>query len=256
MKWLHEGEPLEAFFADSWARFVDKDLWVHMPETEEWRSQLLRMMMRPAACVFQLVKITTQGFPYRLAALVVGSLTAEEADKILKTPKCLLDRFSRDFLARFASVQQLQSEEAKQMMTLVSHMALCCTYTTERLHSCNLRRTQTRVSNKACLQHVALSHMGRVAPKWSTVSSKVVRIPGRRPGRPAKVKNEKVRKGKAGGGGAWRAFCSARMSGGKVRGADGMKALAEEYKQLSGDDKAHFLQMGSAGSTRLYVGLG
>eukprot|EP00971_Amphidinium_carterae_P015277 301410-Amphidinium_carterae.1 len=101
-------------------------------------------MLRPAACLVELVVRRCEGWPYKLFNLIN---TPEDAQALLTSADahpCMVDAFSQSIMACYGSVEALQGDEAREVLATTSLQAICSTYSTERLHSSNARRCKAR----------------------------------------------------------------------------------------------------------------
>ena len=202
---LHTGSALRIFFQHLSLLFHSTITWEHWNETEQFRSRLLRVFMRCAACVYQLVETRVRGYPFALLSMLQAGQEQATAAAVQSTSSCMLDRWSRKFLATFPG-QQLTGDDAIATLRLLAELGLGTTFSTERLHSKNLNRAKQRQTRKADLHYLSLAHMGFSSPTATLESPPSTRIStGRGPGRPRKDRPEKQKRG---GGGAWRAYIS------------------------------------------------
>ena len=147
---VHQGSLLHNFFVDSMDTLRSKELWGQFHESEIFRTKLLQQTMRPGAVGYQLVFLRTRGFPYKVFSLLEGGENLEaKALDILRTPACMLDSWSRSFLAEHSSVGELTGPRAKAELIVIADVFLGTTFTTERLHSKNLRRARDKQQRRA-----------------------------------------------------------------------------------------------------------
>ena len=142
---LHNGEVLPTFFEKTLSQFQDASLWQEFGQTEEFRSRIFRYTFRPGAVAYQLVQKRVEGLPFSLLTLLgSGPDLAREAARLLSIPACMRDSFSAMFLNKFSSVELLLGPTAKHILFIFARRCKCSTYSTERLHSKNLRRAKSR----------------------------------------------------------------------------------------------------------------
>ena len=129
---LNGGEMLPQFFRETWRLLTFEQHLLPLTSTEELRGQLLKLFLRPAALVHQLVRVRAQIFPYCLFRLLV--LDAEDkmrcAEQILLLPKRLRDSWSRSFLSSYSRPDLLCSTEAQCILTVIGKHAVHCTVST------------------------------------------------------------------------------------------------------------------------------
>ena len=188
---LHNGEALHPFFREVVEVYQSISIWNQLAETEQFRTSLLQAMMRCAAVIYQLIECRVAQFPYRMFSLLSAhDNLARVAQGILNTPTCLLDRWSRAFVAAYPRAEELSGSEALQTLHMLAEVSLGTTFSTGRLHSRNLQRARLRRTNKADLQYLSLSHMGWAAPTASLALPQVVLDGPRQRGRPRKVSSD------------------------------------------------------------------
>eukprot|EP00971_Amphidinium_carterae_P337692 6474619-Amphidinium_carterae.4 len=260
---LTSGALVKASLQESMALFKDTRVWAQFFDTEAFRSRRMKLLFRQAGVIFQLVHTKTQGFPYKVFSLL-GSQTHElqhiANDLLHNTSSCLFDSWTASFLRIYDTVERLTSMEALLVLEMVARRAMGSTFTTESLHSKNLRRTISRnLTHKPDIGHVALAHAAIAGPSWTRQGSAGYRSQ-RRSGRPRKAKlleesgNEQEhaavpqKRQRTGGGGAWRAFLHSRLTGTKMT-PDRLRKLSAEYAGLSDDERSHFAEMGLQGAS-------
>ena len=117
------------------------------------------------------------------------------------------------------------------------------TFSTEQLHSRNLRFGRARVETRRIpVSQLGLAHVGRtrssgVAPDAGAEVQKM--------GRQAKDLQESPRR-RRGGGGAWRAYISSKFSGQKLS-QEKLQQAAVEYAALTEEERASLREIGHAG---------
>ena len=167
-----EAESLKICFRDIQATWSSPSLWQEYASTELFRTSLFQQTMRLGSVCYELVKVRTRGFPYKLFLLITPQGATEAfAREVLQTKPCMLDHFSRDLLKHFTSVQALLSDEFKAVLTAMARRSQGTTYSTERLHSRNLRTRLARQTHVPDIEHLALSHAAWAAPSWSDFSA-------------------------------------------------------------------------------------
>eukprot|EP00971_Amphidinium_carterae_P112926 2236395-Amphidinium_carterae.2 len=91
------------------------------------------------------------------------------ARQLLQRPVCTRDSFTKSFLRKYRLAEQLCSAEALEILRVLGMRAQAGIYSTERLHSRNLRRVKARATtHQADLKHLGISHMGQSLPKWGS----------------------------------------------------------------------------------------
>ena len=251
---LLEQEQLQQSFTAGVDQITDPTCWGHLGETEELRSLIWKTAFRTLATIWQLITVPYTAWPWPLFRLLTAR-TQEVAASILAAPPCLRDEWGARFVAEFSTPELLLSEHCHQLLTCIASMLQCSTYSTERLHSVNLRRSKTRVHVKrmsvaeVAKKHAAAGCFPWLLPKllWSPKS-----VCLRKRGRPKKKKQpqdqgaqpRKARR--TGSGGAWRAFQHCRFAGRKFEPEE-LRQAAQEYRALSEDQLAHYRRLGSLG---------
>ena len=246
---LHDGALFQTFMRDTLQQFLSKRLWIHASFTEGWRTKLFQLTWRPAGIVFQLVMVRVANFPYALFGLLERGVDRElVATALLSKPKCLRDTFSKSFLQKYCTPQALCGAEAIAVLKVLAKKALASIFTTERLHSKNLRRAKGRSNTHyPDVKFLGLSHMASAHPIWCCPSK---HDDGNSKPTGSQKKTHVIPKPKLraapGGGGPWRAFCSRHMSGRQMTAA-ALKSLGAAYKRLTPEEKQFYIDVGEAG---------
>ena len=263
---FHRGDFLRSHLQDCFVQMKTEQLWSLFYPSEALASVLLQMCMRPAAVVFQLIWIRTQTYPYKLFTLLEGGTEEalrEVANDILSSPTCAMDSFTKDMLRRYPDTEALISQEFRAILEIIAGQLQCSTFTTERLHSKNLRRTKMRVAvRRADIQDIGLAHVGYCGPAFGNEIDMMAAQPSKR-GRPKKgslgkesledsTTAELVPKALkiAGGGGAFRAYLHHQI-GGQRWTAPMMRDLAARYRALGEEERAKYREIGEAGRMQL-----
>eukprot|EP00971_Amphidinium_carterae_P073614 1455615-Amphidinium_carterae.5 len=260
---LTSGGLVEASLMESMAIFKDTRVWAQFFDTEAFRSRRLKLLFRQAGVIFQLVHSKTQGFPYKLFTLLgctPHELQQTATDLLQNTSSCLFDSWTASFLRIYDTVAKLTSVEALLVLEMVARRAMGSTFTTEALHSKNLRRALARnLTYKPDLGHLALTHAASACPSWTREGVDSFHSQRRR-GRPTKPEAPKDsaidnndatvphKRQRTGGGGAWRAFLHSRLAGTKMT-ADRLRDMSTEYAGLSVAERSHFTEMGRQGAS-------
>eukprot|EP00971_Amphidinium_carterae_P333516 6468300-Amphidinium_carterae.4 len=233
---------LKTFFSQTWELLVHPTWWEDCLETETFRSQLARLLLRSGAVCYKLIHLRATHCPYKIFLLVSSPENMHAvADSILDTPLCLRDRFSKAFLARYNTREKLLSPECLSILFVIAQKIQLTTYSSERLHSKNLRRARSRVeTNRIPLAQLALAHVG-ISESAAQCSSSSQQSKPR--GRPRKDKHESKQRG---GGGAWRAYLHYHMTGQKASGSSWQDA-STSYHSLDSTEFAFFRELGHAG---------
>ena len=165
----------------------------------------------------------------------------------LSMPLCCLDEFSCHIRQQFHSERLLASSECQQILHLVLEHLDGSTYSTERVHSCNLRRARARtfthsmsVPQVAAFQAEATPHLCRT---FETLQAQ--EATSGRGNRKRKLSAAGLSSKRGGGGGAWRAFVHVRGQG---AGAADFSHLAEVYRDLPDNEKEAFVSLGKQGT--------
>ena len=251
---LHEGTLFTKFFAETLTQFRDPRLWSHHAQVEQFRSTLLQLSFRACALVFQTVLQKVKGYPYKLFHML--TLDHEQKlvfanDLLFNTATCMYDSGTRSFVKMFPTVDAATSSQATKVLELMARKALGTTFSTERLHSQNLRRVMARsCTHRPDVGHLGLSHFGCSKPVW-LVEIAVPEVTKNKRGRPPKqvadqpddnVPKPKQRRG----GGAWRAYLTINAKGQKLN-ATLLNLLSVQYQGLDQEAKERYKRLGHAG---------
>eukprot|EP00971_Amphidinium_carterae_P353056 6492807-Amphidinium_carterae.6 len=131
-------------FRMCWRQLHDESLWLHLHKTEAVASNIFRFGLRPAAVIYTTVVRQYNTFPTLLFRLVNKPSVASTIHKYAADNPCLLDEYSRNFLARFHTPEALQSDQALLELCAVSMLGFGNIFDTERGHSSNARRSRMR----------------------------------------------------------------------------------------------------------------
>ena len=244
------GGEVAKFLAAMMDQFVATKLWSMFTPSERMRSTLLRLTMRPSAVCFQLVLVRSQENPFALFKLLDPASDKDTlANQLLQTPPCTLDAFTKAFTHIFDTVDKVKGDDALEVLRLIAVQSRCSTYSTERLHSRNLRRAKSRaVTHHISVADLALPHLAYSGPTFlhDIVNEPVQDRHSRKRTHPPgedKPSNKKLR---TGGGGAWRAFIHHRLGGRKLTGPL-VQALRDDYHTLTINEKRYYNELGMAG---------
>ena len=256
---LSGGALLPAFFQQTLEIQASSRFCQHLTTTEHLRSKILKLVMRPAALVHQLVRLRVVNMPYSLFGLlgVTGEARLALAETLLGMPKCLRDAWCRDMFAKFPTKEELCSDTAMNILAVLAKHCICTTVGTERVHSKNLRRSKGRTTHRADIPLLAAPHAGFAAASWvprplPVASASLQGQQKRKRGRPSNDTGgdddcKKRRRGRSGGGGAWRAFCSVQL-GGTPFSASTMRQLSARYAALTAEEAAYYRRLGQLGT--------
>eukprot|EP00971_Amphidinium_carterae_P334735 6470178-Amphidinium_carterae.2 len=257
-----DGADLDEFFQSTMA-MLSSSCWKGFVETERFRSTLLRHSMRSGAVVFQLVSCRVKQAPYKLFQLLNrNTLVREQAEDLLRTPPCQRDPFTSHVFKKYRTPEELAGEEAFLFLALVARKCMCSTYTTERLHSRNLRRAKSRtMTQRIDMKDLALPHVAHAGPPFCHVLDEQMQRKSKEPekkrGRPSKRKHVEseadenvASKRRRGGGGAWRAFQQLQFQGRKFS-AELIRELSEKYRALSAEERLYYEEVGRAGLNKV-----
>ena len=248
-----EAESLRIFFREIRDIWCSPSLWREYASTESFRTKLLQQTMRLGSVCYQLVRVPTRGFPYRLFLLLTPQgATATFAREILETKQCMLDHCTKQLLRTFSSVEALLSDQFKAILVAIARWGQGTTYSTERLHSKNLRTKLGRQTHAPDIEHLALSHAGWAAPSWCEFHAPSISRPDKPRGRPRKRPRDAVEKGgkqkrRRGGGGPFRAFLHMELKGRSFK-ADVMQEMKAKYAALTPQQRQRYIELGQAGS--------
>ena len=252
---LHRQAPLHEFFRSVMSQFCDQTLWQWFPQTEQFRSDLLKMSMKSAAMVFQLISLRVSHLPFKLFILLDRDETLDtNAKALLDVPVCLRDSFSQRFLSKYNTVTLLKSNEVWHLLFAIATQWLSTTYSTERIHSKNLRRAKSRaLTHRIHVQDASLPHMAFSGPAF--IKKETPQLPSKPRGRPRKRAGDDAEESRPSKqrrpGGAWRAFLNKEL-GGRQFNQQILDELKNKYRSLSPETKARFIEIGRAGLLFLF----
>ena len=248
---LHKQTATQEMLRETLASVKDATMWAWMPETEDRSTLIFKMAFCSAAHVWQLVMQRFTAWPWRIFVLLEDQ-TEVQARELLESAPCLRDPWTQKFMSKYATPAALVSEEAIQTLWALATMIEGNTFTTERLHSRNLRQMARRVQAKAMdITQLAWHHVATPGPFWLP-STPLTDQKKRKRGRPKKAEGRARKLTKqnrpklVGGGGAWRAFLHERA--GQFKTGD-LTALAAEYHALSPEEWQRFQMLGALGQS-------
>ena len=150
------------------ARILENPECPLLPQTEATASTVFKLALRQAAVLYELVVSRCRhAFPYQLFMLLDHPEESARVIAIAREKPCVLDEFSRDFLAVYNSEQLLQGEDARQTLAAVGAQLVANTHSTERLHSRHARKAALRAqTTRMSLPDLGLCHSLRAVPPW------------------------------------------------------------------------------------------
>ena len=120
----------------------DTNRWAHVApatKTELLQSLAFVMVAREIGGCHMFVSSEFENYPYKLFLLLDPSYASmslgEVADMIHRDPTCRKDRFTKDFLQRFATSAALQSDDCIAVLTSMALVLRCDTSRRECAHA-------------------------------------------------------------------------------------------------------------------------
>lgn len=216
--------------------------------TVETQRLICKLLSKEGACIYDYFITQSNQFPWKLFRLLDDPALAAEIEQSCESSR---DEFSHAFIVRFQG--RLVSEEALMHLSLIVLVARTSTLNIECRHA------QIRRYVKTASVHVQKPDLAWISAKFllrkMALREKSFRLPS---GSTTKPGNEKQKRGKRGqkkgessvgkrtrrrgGGGAYRAFISAKC---KAVGKAVFRELAAEYNALPEDDKKPYQQTGA-----------
>ena len=245
---LHKKTDINAMLQNNAIIFFDPAL-NPVPDDEGNRSLWLQACMRPAAAVYQLLGVKVEGFPYKLFSLLEDR-THENAQMIAQAPPCMLDDFSAQILQQFPTVASLtSSSDLVHILGCCATMVAGTTFSTERLHSGNARRSRAAAhTHKRGVEQLAMQSSSWAAPSWLRPPQRKGQKEHKKLG-PKKRKESTSEAPKAkksrGGGGAWRAFVHHQIQHAGEK--NDFKMLATKFANLDASTMQYYRELGAMG---------
>ena len=251
----------------------NKDKFAHVAQTHKNSARMIVCTLRSAAVVYELIVRSLIAYPQRLFK-VLDDPSFSETIMADYRKGCMLDGFSRSFVEMYSSAGELQSEPAQLILRCARKCLDTNTFSTERLHSANLRHQQARIQTHGIeLPDLAAVHTCLAGPAWMRSFEQTCESEGAagerhhpQPSmrlrrhtlvrkRPAarRRKGNKTGKRRPGAGGPWRAFIHDKKLKGQFRGFTA--ELGAEYKQLSPQKRAHLADLGLRGTLAHRLGV-
>ena len=230
-------------------------------------------VLRAAASVHEVFR-SFQSWPFKLFDIVDNPGLAEE---IWASPRCRMDKFSEDWVQSCGSLENLRSCARRCTLEAMRLRLVANTFSTERCHAANLRRTKARAhTHIPDVSYLGVWHQGQAGPFFANFIQEEhqkrpatrVAESGSQPDtqqrgdsgplrrrsvnkRPAGVHHgataKKVKR--TGSGGAWRAFHHMKAASGELRGRRFSGDLQREYWTLPDAERARLATVG-ANATR------
>ena len=228
------GPLFRSFLQGCGALLGDLQVWSHLLPTQLVANRIVRSVLRSACTIYQLCIEPARRFPERLFHILASD---EAAETVASSPKCCRDMFSAQFLDIFPTPVALRSSTCKALLRALLHQVDGHTFSTERLHSRNLRHNKQRVQTfQSDIAWLAAQHVSHSGPAWCKRMMEVVNrqkqasappakrrkkrcneeaeVGGGRSVRPTSVadadgalqQNKPKKMKRPGGGGPWRAF--------------------------------------------------
>lgn len=215
------------------------DAWTGLPpaySTVEYAGIAFAMMSRAMAGVQTLLVDVHSSFPVSLFRLIHNPGLASQ---IRRTPGCMLDAFSKNFLASWKSEAALSSVAARAELFLIATAMRMEITRIECRHAYIRRLVKLRVqSRKAAIRHASASFVlmrQRCMQKagWSSVSPKTQAKPP--PPKCRRRRSGRLKGAMVGGGGAMRAgmsFFLKQVGGGGHQSKERLSELWRQAHQL------------------------
>ena len=231
--------------------------------THEHRVLLFSMLARLRSALCYFIQSFQEGSPYICAALLLGNSEAA-AETILNTPPCMRDAFVQHLVDTFPSIESLSSQESRALVHCALDMLEMDVASIECRHaavrhlldqksaswdavlqavSADFLLRQTTLQNKEYLNQLAGTKL------FADVQKYPLQNPELQSRRKKKQQPTVVNRG----GGPQRAYFHHRMrelSNGRrlLPGALGRlySRLHAEYKALSAEERAYYVQLGKA----------
>ena len=149
-------------------------LWKHTLHTEGNATDILRMCSRASCVLMDLVMMKALSFPLLLFSLLHDDSQTELILTYHQDYPCCLDSFSKSFLDKFPTAEQLASPEARHILTAIAQCTYCNIYNVERTHTRHTARARHRMTHEISLADLAMFHQVTSQFPWlsdSAVSS-------------------------------------------------------------------------------------
>ena len=228
---------------------ADVSYWALLTPSESAASEVWRICCRVQAVLY-LTHILFSQWPYRLAGLL-GPTSDEEIVSLLSAPPCTLDGLSAHLREKWGTAEAMQSQRFKAIVAAYVHVVEGSTFSTERVHSKNSRRTHMRRWTHAQdISGIALFHQAVSAPRWSQCFMDAASLR-----KNTKDKSDEdataeravtVPVKRRGAGGAWRAMVHLKRSQPDDTGnLPSLRQIAEDYKNLTEPERVHLKEIGA-----------
>ena len=251
VKLLSNGKLVQDAVLEAMRQMQHPTLFAHLAETEKMRSDVFKYCLRAVAVLSCLLGPRHTTFPWKLFSLLDPEASAEGAAALLEA-RCMQDAWSQRFLNMYSTAEALAGEECRQLLCALSALIQGTTFSTERLHSSNTRRSKHRVQAKrmdvstVALKHAAFASDSVLRRMMQPVSGAKKRR-GRRKKQlkeDRKVGGKRQRTSKLG---SWRAYIHVAAAGEKLS-ANRIRHLSGQYQNLPASERERFKLLSDLGA--------
>ena len=242
------------FMADLTELLTGSD-WQHLQTscwTRGFQAHFFRVTSRMGCLIHQLLRWPTTLFPWQLFHLLVDEQASVQRLQGLRP--CLLDPFSRDFLAAFPG-EQLGSAEARATLDMLAGTVATETIGVEWSHGrvSRLLKSQSQQTHTPTLSFTNAQVLcQKQRQRWGgTCAAKAQKLQENAQARGLATTKAAAPKQRRGGGGAWRAFTSMQTRG--QSGRVDFASLGQQFRALQetgGQPLATAQEYGQAGTER------
>ena len=160
---MRQGEWWRQAKESSAAILKDGSWWDILEKSEASANVLFKLCGKVQGAIHHLLTCRYASYPYRLIDILSPDpFIRDTAIAELMTAKlCMMDLFTKDFRNTYHTAAMINTPQCRTELHLILSSLWCTTFSTERVHSTNLRRLKARRQSQAMsLEDIAITHMG------------------------------------------------------------------------------------------------
>ena len=169
LKGFKEGGMFSRFNVCILEKLTTVGLWSEVTASEQRSSDVFRTSMRAAAVCHELLTVPCSGFPWQLFNMLDDVSHAETTMLTFQSRPCLLDCWSRGFLAEIEAQfgpRALASDIGVAIVESMAQFLMCNIFDVERTHTSHANRSRRRTTHRLALAFLAVFHQAEAGPSW------------------------------------------------------------------------------------------
>ena len=195
------------------------------------RNQVFQMLVNALCGIHALLRVQREGFPFQWFRVLRG-----EFDHVYSFPHCMHDEFTSEMFQHFHTCETAESAACVAITEAIAANFVLDTVRIEARHASN--REQTMQRGRGWQVNMSMLNARFVCMQFATHQGR------KKPDQKARQVRKRTKKPSKGGG-AWRAFLAHRFKGHRFT-KESIKAIANEYRNLSAHEWAFFHEAGVA----------